>query len=203
MKKIFIGVALMLSAMTVNAQIGQGKLFINGEFGISSKSFENDSDHKYSTVSITPSVGYFITDQFALGLGVGISSTRDKNTNNTVTITDAYSRINISPFARYYVPTAGDKFHFFVQSRLGFAFDSRNYKTESGNNSVTRTTKENSINFRISPGFAYFPSDHWSVELLLKGFYIDQENPSGTSKETTVGLNINSLSPSIGVSYFF
>ncbi|MDJ1467255.1 outer membrane beta-barrel protein [Cytophagaceae bacterium DM2B3-1] len=203
MKKIFIAAIAMISAMTANAQVEQGKLFINGQFGVSSTSYKADSDHKKSSFTLMPSVGYFVSDQFAVGLGVGVSTNKDKNTTSNVTTTTTDSYVSIAPFVRYYIPTAGDKFHFFAQSRLGFGFGKE--KTKYSNTSVTLEDKTNYINFNISPGFAYFPSSHWSLELLLNGFYIDsQKNPNNdNSGVTTVGLDVNSLVPNVGISYFF
>ncbi|MDJ1501687.1 outer membrane beta-barrel protein [Xanthocytophaga agilis] len=204
MKKIFIAAIAMISAMTATAQVEQGKLFINGQFGVSSKSYEANSNYKYSSFALTPSVGYFVSDQFAVGLGLGFTTTKNKYINNTNVVTETTPTVNVSPFVRYYIPTSGDKFHFFAQSRLGFGFGKEKTKTEFANSTNTTESKVNTIDFSISPGFAFFPSSHWATELTLRGFYINSVNPQGgNNNNTTIGLDVNSLSPSLGISYFF
>ncbi|MDJ1479923.1 outer membrane beta-barrel protein [Cytophagaceae bacterium YF14B1] len=204
MKKIFIAAIAMISAMTANAQVEQGKLFINGQFGVSSTSYENISNTKSSTFTFIPSVGYFLSDKFAIGLGIGGSTSRTKNTDNNTT--SIYNQIKVAPFARYYIPTSGDKFSFFAQGSLAFGVGKEKFK----NNSNTSTgEKINTTDFAISPGFVYFPSSHWGVELTLRGFYIEARNSNDNSagnydnNKTTIGLDVNSLSPSLGISYFF
>ncbi len=201
MKKIILAFAAMASVMGLQAQTNQGRLFINGQVSVYSQSVERDDDEKESGVAIIPSVGYFVADKLAIGIGLGISSNKSQDVINNTKVSQTSSQVIIAPFARYYVPTGGDKFHFFAQARVGVGLG--NTKTKTGSN-TQESGKYTTIDFAISPGFAYFPSDHWSVELAFRGFYINANNPEGNDNNTTtIGLNVNSLAPSVGVSYFF
>jgi outer membrane protein len=201
MKKVILAFAAMVATIGVQAQTNQGRLFINGQISAYSQSVERDDDEKASGVALTPSVGYFVADRFAIGLGLGIESQRSEDIINNTERSETSSQVTIAPFARYYVPTSNDKFHFFAQARLGIGFG--NTKTKNGSVTV-ESGKYQAIDFAISPGFAYFPSDHWSVELSFRGLFINSNNPDGNDNNTTtVGLGVNSLAPSVGVSYFF
>ncbi len=205
MKKLIFALAAMASVVTLQAQTGQGRLFINGQFTVSSQSFEADDDFKNTEFAITPSIGYFIADKFALGLGIGYEGQRTDDVDGNVRRSITSGGVIVAPFGRYYVPTAGDKFHFFAQTRLRLGFGNTKNETRTQSSSVTvESRRYQNIDFAISPGFAYFPSDHWSVELAFRGFYINSNNPEGNdNNSTTVGLGVNSLDPSLGVSYFF
>lgn len=201
MKKIILTLAVFASVMTAHAQTDQGRLFINGQFGFSSRSVERDEDEKTSSFDFSPNIGYFIADRFAIGLGLGIGTRKSEDVVANVETSTTTTNFSIAPFARYYVPTAGEKFHFFAQATLGLGFESGETRAGSVTVDFPRTQ---TVDFSIAPGFAYFPSDHWSLELALRGLYVNSRNPENDNNNSTeIGLNVNSLSPRLGISYFF
>ena len=205
MKKIFLTIAFAGMAWVANAQTSQGRLFINGTFSVSSQTVERDDDERESSLQFAPAVGYFIADRFALGLGFGLSTNRNEDTNGNTRVIASSSGFSVAPFARYYVPTANEKFQFFAQGTFAFGSSRGSVRTETPNSTITvESNPTRTLDFSISPGFAYFPSDHWALELRFRGFYIESVNPDGNdNNRTEVGLNVNSLSPSLGLSYFF
>ncbi len=192
-------------AWAANAQTDQGRLFVNGALSVSSQSVERDDDERRSDFTFAPAVGYFIADRFALGLGLNLSTSRSEDTNGNTRVVSSTSGFSIAPFARYYVPTANEKFQFFAQGTFAFGSNRNRVRTETPNSTVTVDgNPTRTLDFSISPGFAYFPSDHWALELRFRGFYINSVNPDGNdNNRTEVGLNVNSLAPSLGLSYFF
>ncbi len=93
MKKVFLAVALVLSALAVQAQVGQGKFLAGGsfslDFGTERNTFQNNNttvttELSYREIIFNPRIGYFLTENLALGLGFDISSRASERANGNV-----------------------------------------------------------------------------------------------------------------------
>ena len=200
MKKIiYVMFVLGISALSAQAQTDAGSLMLGG--GISYYSTKSgdypDTGRKDTEVQFTPSLGYFISDNIAIGMGLQIGSYKEDpagNNNNTTT-----SGFGVSPFARFYVPTSSDKFFFYAQVRL--EYNSLKTEFEVGGDPV----KGSEIDFAVSPGFAYFFNEHWSAELEFRGigYNVYDQNKDDDNKNSTIEIGLQSLAPRIGVRYYF
>ena len=158
------------------AQTAQGSKFIGGSFQITTESTAENSNTSFD---ISPKFGYFIQDQWAIGSGVGLSI----RTHEETTVF-----FSLSPFTRYYIPIVENQFFIFGEAAInaGFGHD------------VSR------FGFSVAPGFAFFPSERWCVELGFSLLDFSTYNPKrGNNNTTNFAFGISTFSPSVGVNFFF
>lgn len=192
MKKILCLFLLVAFGMAAKAQTSAGSILLGGGFRLSSTTYETAADDlKASSFSITPSAGYFLSDNFALGVDIEFSS--NKYTND-----DKENDISVSPFVRFYKFLAEDKFAFYGQGNVSIA--SGKYDPDTGNE-----TKTSSFGISASPGFAYFFNEKWSLDLQLAGISFrsyDPDKDGDNDKRKDFVFGASSFSPSLGFRYF-
>jgi hypothetical protein len=116
---------LTISAGLVNAQTNQGNVLLGvtstlsiagagsdlmniGFSSVKQKSdadgFEESDPDKMTSINLMPKVGYFVVDNFAVGLdlNIGVSSTQYGENEDK----SSQTLLAVGPFARYYIPTA-------------------------------------------------------------------------------------------------
>ncbi|MBT1696743.1 outer membrane beta-barrel protein [Fulvivirgaceae bacterium PWU4] len=197
MKKVTI-LFLLMSALvitSVNAQTSQGNMMVGGTLSLYTTSYQGNSDLEESGTTFSPSFGYFVTDNLAVGASLGFSSSTD---DNGVSKTER-SSFSFGPFARYYKFTSNDKFAFFGQA---------SFTIGSGKTDITPggETKTGTTTFAISPGFAYFFNEHWALDFAISGFAIQSYDPNKDAdddKNTTILFGVSSFSPTLGFRYHF
>jgi long-subunit fatty acid transport protein len=194
--KLTVILFMLVCGFGAQAQTSQGSVSLGGgiNFG-SSKSEQPGNDSKVTSVSFSPQVGYFVVDNFELGLALNVSSQSVKPSTGT---DYKYNYFGVGPFARYYVFTSNEQFAFFGDARFGF--NASKYKPETGSD-----TKGSSIAFSVSPGFVFFPTKHWGIELSLTLLNITSQDPNKDAdddKITNVNFGFNSLSTGLGVKYY-
>lgn len=114
-KTSFLSVLFVLLAFGANAQTQQGNWVASGKTGLdfisaTTKEYydgetDSDSDYKQSSISVSPSVGYFVIDNLAVGLSAAFQSYKDKTGNDDWS--DPSTAFAIMPFATYYIPLQG------------------------------------------------------------------------------------------------
>lgn len=147
MKKLFLAGALALFGLS-NAQIQKGNWMVGGQ--VANVKFTNGFN-----LSLTPQVGYFIEDNWAVGGEVGLSIADQTNGGTT-------TNIDLGAFTRYYFgPNEVDSIlkngRFFAQGNVGF----------TGINQSSGATT-NGVGLGIGAGYAYFLTPNVSLEGLLK-----------------------------------
>lgn len=150
MKKLLITASVaLLGVTTANAQLQKGNWMVGAH--VANVKFTNGF-----AMDLTPKLGYFIQDRWAVGalVGLGISSPAGSSTTQTT-----YS---VAPFTRYYFSGAEvDKLlnngAFFAEGSAGFGGDN------SGSGSST-----NGVELGIGAGYAYFITPTVGLEGLLK-----------------------------------
>lgn len=199
MKKLFLmTVAALTVGLAANAQTEKGKMMLGGQIGFDHSKVK-DADNSAYSFTIAPSIGYFVGNNVAVGLGLGYQY--DENTSLASSIFDAASLnvFQVSPFARMY---KGDgDFKFFGQLSVPMAWGEGKVNDES-------IGKIESYGVALSPGFTYFPTSKIGVELSVRGLYYESNvvKPEGASNNVTLnnfGLNADSFAPRIGVQFFF
>ncbi|MEQ9438769.1 MAG: outer membrane beta-barrel protein [Cyclobacteriaceae bacterium] len=183
----FFVLALTLPAM---AQVATGNKFINGTVRIT---VLGNNDNTQTAFSFSPTLGYFINDQMAVGGSLGIVRQSAGEDNNNLTV-------YLAPFVRRYFPIVDDTFYFFVNGSVGFSYGRSAY----GFGEFTSTDDAFSISLTASPGFAYFPSERWGLDFTLDGVglsFYGLGSEGGTTTLFTLGAT--TFSPSLGFSYYF
>ncbi|RAJ37429.1 outer membrane beta-barrel protein [Pedobacter cryoconitis] len=207
MKKLLLSlIAVSALAFTTQAQTEKGKFMLGGNVEFDSNK-PNGANKSNTSFNIVPSVGYFVTDNFAIGTGVGFESSKfHVNVNDAAGITQKTQAFVVAPFARYY-KGINESFKFFGQLSVPMAFGNNKTGDNDGNNYV-KTSKFNNVGVALSPGFAFFPSKKFGIEFSVRGIsYNDNTNKDndgnkigGGNKEFNIGANF--FAPKIGVQFY-
>lgn len=215
-KLLFIA-ALCAVGLNASAQTEKGKSLIVGSviFSESSQS-QSLASSKHNSFQIAPSYGYFLGNNFALGVRVRYTrgkseSSYDHNyvengTYHSLTVTDKSTSNGymIGPFARYYFPIS-DQFKFFTQ--VGLTYGETKSKTDNG--VYIEESKYRNYSAELTPSLAFFPTKKIAIELgfnLLSYVKDDLKYGAwGTSidKAESFKFGLSSFDPSIGISFQF
>lgn len=197
MKNCILFLFLSLFSLPGFSQISQGNVVLSGTVSYRSINEQGFDDNPVSrNISIVPSVGYFVSDQLSLGLGIGYSSSKNKGIN----VESTTNFFVIVPNGRYYVPIADGTFYFFGEAALSLAFGT----TKREEPTVETESDLTVYDISLSPGFAFFPSENWSIDFSFRGIGLNVENPEGDDNNTsTFDFAFDAFSPSLSFSYFF
>jgi len=175
MKKAALSLTFLAASLIANAQLKQGAIAIGGTGnfsyieGTNKVGSTSTNAPKATTFNIIPSIGCNVSENIALGLGIGYaynkqeelasgsSSSSQKNTTTNETFI-------INPFARYYF-MYNDNGGVFAQVNAAIGIGSGRYEpgsTSGGNSSYY--IKNTSFDFGLRLGLIYFISNSWSIE---------------------------------------
>ena len=197
MKKIILTVAAVFAFGFANAQestggkgFGSGDIFISGSVGFHS---EKTGDQKYSEFTIAPKVGFFVTENIAIGGKLGFSSSTETDfpgadIKGTV--------LSVGAFGRFYATPASD-FSFFAELGANYA----TMKEEQG----PLEYEANGFNIGLAPGVSYFVSSNFALEASIGLLSYDTTKPDfdGAESTDTFDLNLNLNNISLGLVYKF
>jgi len=205
MKKLILSMALLGGVIfSSQAQTEQGKFIVGGNVSYSTSKTDAEGAKSSHNFSIVPNVGYFVSDNIAVGTGIGYLS----NKADEASLTGKNEAFVVSPFGRYYVPIA-DKFKFFGQLSVPMAFGNTK-ETDEQLKVGDKTGSSTSIGVALAPGFAYFPSSKIGIEFALNGVsynHYSVEDSEGNdlkgygSEDFSIGTNF--FSPRIGIQFYF
>ena len=190
--------ALLLCVSYSHAQTAKGNMMVGGTLSLSKETPEDNNETQFSSTNFSPSFGYFVMDNLAVGANLGFTS----QTSKTPAFKTVSSSIGLGPFARYYKFTSNENFAFFGQAQLMFYSG----KTETTAAGGSATSKNSRTVISISPGFSYFMTKRWALDLSITGLVFQFEDPNKDNdddKKTTIALGLSSLSPNLGLRYHF
>jgi len=182
MKKIILTIVALSAFSFANAQnkkesklgFAEGDVFVSGTltFGSDSKV----TNYKQDNFVFAPSLGYFVTDNIALGINLNVGS-------GSVQATSSSGTSKTSTFAaglagRYYFTPASQ---FTLFGELGVA-----YGGVKSTPAIGTAQKVNSFGVAFTPGLNYFVSKNFSLETKIavlsyvsaKGDWTGAENAS-------------------------
>ena len=200
---------LVLSAMLMPVAQGQftdqGRFMLGSAVGFatntSKTSFStdlpgaSDSEPQNTQWNIAPSIGYFLANNFALGIGLDYTSSTETRAGEDKT---KDSDLLFGPFARFYFPFS-DK-AIFLQANFGFGNSSDN---------LTVGTEKQNINTNIlavgaGPGFTIFSNDAIGLEALVKYNYARSKfDIDLAGVKTTTTTKTNQIALSLGLQVYF
>jgi hypothetical protein len=220
MKKFIILLTFSMFAIAVSAQVTlsqptqRGNFVIGTRLGFSSAkstvdvqaasgSIKGDGGSSYQ-LNIAPGIGYFVTNNFVIGVGMDLIRTNSKTGVDLTGGTDKPQESNnnnvlFGPFIRYFIPFGDDK-AFFIGSTLGFG----NSKNQFTTSNVTQSINTSLLSIGVGPGFTIYSSNGLALEALVKYNFansnskIDVQGIQRTSKTWT-----NAIDFSVGVQYYF
>ncbi len=219
MKKhnLTFAVLLVLAAnvVAIAQPTEQGNFLIGTRVGFStavsrlkveSPTFNYDGEGaRTSQFNIAPNIGYFITRNFALGLGMSYSSLRSSDPSSAVLDTsgrnsDSYnSNLLFGPFARVYLPVSEDN-AFILGGIAGFGNTVNQVKVANN----TQTIRTDLTSLGLAGGFTVFSQGGISLEALVIYSFDRSRNSlnlDGVQSKTTTWTN--ALNFSFGLEYYF
>src|SRR5688572_26597511 len=107
MKTNLLLMMMLVSALAVNAQFNKGRMLVAGEFSFTSTTNKSKSasttteNFKTTSVGFSPSIGYFVMDNLAVGASIGASTSKTKDSDSDQVVNT--SNFTFGPFARYYL----------------------------------------------------------------------------------------------------
>lgn len=201
MKKIILTVVALSAFGFANAQkkmesnlgFAKGDVFVSGALKFSSDS--KVYNYKEDNFVFAPSLGYFVTDNIALGVNLNLGS-------GSVQATSTSGKSKTSTFGagiagRYYF-TPASQFTLFVE--LGAAFGTVKSTPVLGN-----STKVNSFGVALAPGLDYFVSKNFSLEtkIALLSYASGKGDWTGAENASSVRFGADWTSFTFGANYKF
>jgi hypothetical protein len=211
MKKNLLLLAIVVSCFTMaQAQVGPG-LFLGGGLGIGTSSSEvtlgstTVDGPKGTTFTISPAIGYFLTENVAVGVRVGYGSSKVTFANDDEESTSA---LGVELFGRSASTIGGGDFAWFLEANAGYG--SLTSESVSGNTTV-EGDPETTLSFGIAPGLMYFPSPKFGFEASLGNLFsfvnstledATDDNNKFVSNELSF-LDFNTMGLNFGFHYYF
>ncbi|MCU0401768.1 MAG: hypothetical protein MUE75_12320 [Algoriphagus sp.] len=216
--KRFILASLFLLAIGfgAQAQMQKGSWMVDGQVGVSMDRQDNQifdptlgnyaNFYRQSEFSLSPGLGYFIQDHWALGLSpsLGMGWGERELTGNSPVNFNSFE-YGLGLFSRKYIPM-GDKLAFFGEIRIGGFLGNLEEHEEDSSNRVVQA-KISGLEAGASLGLQYLLKD-W-LGLHLQSALVDYRlnKVKGTVPEasaTTTSLNTQLFSSfQIGATLFF
>lgn len=160
MKKALLFLVLLAAGHGAFAQTEQGNFLVGGNVQLNTA--KNNTQ-----VALSPSIGYFFVENFALGANIDLAYSKLGENPNASRIT----RFGIGPFVRYYVGTPGG-IRPFLQGDADFS----STKSKTGTVSSTST----GTNFFFGPGAAIFLNRNVALEGLAGYSHTANKNQKGS-----------------------
>lgn len=192
MKKIFMTLAAVAVAATMNAQV-----YLGGALGLGfeNKLMKQDGSGDATGVSfaIKPEIGYNLNEKSAVGIVLGFGLTN--NTNEMLNRNDSFGQLvvgnrktdktaiqfEVAPYFRYKF-LQFEKVDIFFDAQVGFTY--------------TKLDEWNNTTFAVGvrPGIAYTPTDKISfVAKLGKGIFFQSSKNKDEDARSKFGLEGNTL----------
>jgi len=202
MKKLLLSlVAVSALAFTTQAQTEKGKIIVGGNATFNTHKSDADGAKSNTSFKIVPSVGYFVSDNIAVGTGVGYSYDKQIGESQNQAFV-------VSPFGRYYA-NLSESFKFFGQLSVPMEFGTEKAVDAAGKvgDKVGSTTN---IGVALSPGFAFFPTKRIGIEFGINGLSYNNyrvENGDGDkikgAGSDSFDLGANFFKPNLGIQFHF
>ena len=196
MKKVLLSAVALLAFGFANAQeeekgnggFAKGDVFVSGAVTLGSA---KTGDFKANAFEIAPKVGYFVTENIAVGASVGFQSLKWDDGAADVT----NSGLGLGAFGRYYMAPAS-QFSVFGELAAGFGSD----KTEDA---LGNETKYNGFGINAGVGVSYFLNSNFAIEAGWAGLGYNSRKAdvSGADAVNSFGLNVDLSSINFGLIY--
>lgn len=191
-KAIFTISIILLTTIIVNAQkssegFSKGNIFTSGQFAFNS---QTTGDLKTTSIDFSPTVGYFVSNNVAIGVQLGVTNSISKFKSTKTGEKNGYSA---GVLARYYMnPT--NKFSVFGSAALNFG--ALNTK-----DSINTTN----FSFGFAPGISYFLSNHFAIETTIGnlGFSSTKPDVAGSDATNSINFGLNLTAATFSLVYKF
>ena len=199
MKKTLLSLTALFAFGVVTAQeepatigFSKGDVFASGTVNYSS---QKHGEAKTNQFAMAPAVGYFVSNNIAVGVVVGYTSRDYKPSDET------YSSLLAGIFGRYYFNPA-NKFTIYGHLHAAYVWTKR--ETDFGGGQ--QEYKENGFAVSAGPGFNYWLSNHLALETNFGviGYSSTAPNNRGGSQATnTFNIGLDLANINFGLVYKF
>ena len=195
MKKVLLSAVAILGFTFANAQeeattsnggFAQGDVFVSGALTLNSS---KTGDFKMNSFVVAPKVGYFVTENIAIGGMLAYSNDKVELGNSATN-----SGFGVGAFGRYYF-TPANQFSLFAN--LGLDYSSMENKLND--------VKVNGIDAGLGLGMNYFVSSNFSIEagVAVLGFSSEKPDVTGADGSTSFNFGGDWRAVTFGVNYKF
>ena len=202
MKKIVLSLAVLATGVAAQAQentfgFNQGDILLEGSLQANSQDDKTET-LKTSEFSFTPKAGYFVTNKFAVGLGLNIGSEKEEDYNdlNNDYAEEKGSSVGFEVFGRYYFMDL-NRFQPYAELGVGYNTSKREGTVVVGGTSNTiELPKYNRFGVNATLGFNYFVTPKVAINFALSdviGFNSGKSDAEGAKATTDFHANINSF----------
>ncbi|HMQ49257.1 MAG TPA: outer membrane beta-barrel protein [Saprospiraceae bacterium] len=208
MKKLLLFSFAICHLFGLDAQVSsQGNFMMGSKLGFSTaqSTIEVDGSNTQGTramqLNISPTIGYFILDHWALGIGMdyAFSKVREPNDGTNGGETSFDSDLLFGPFTRAYLPVGEDK-AFFLEATFGFG----SAQNELEINGINQTTANNVLVVSFGPGFTIFSNDAIGIEAMAKyNWARSSANIQLDGVSNVIKTYTNAVDISIGFQFYF
>lgn len=157
----------------------KGTSFVEGGLRFSVWNRSNDNDVKSTDFSISPSIGHFFTDKFALGLYAGYGYTKDVQKSLDREYNSKRNHYGIGAYGRYYFFDLGNRLKTYAELGAGFSDYSTKHNDEYYSNDVDSKTYRG----HLAVGANYFIKNNlalgYKLANLLSYNYMQSEYENG------------------------
>lgn len=147
MKALFFFLVLTCS-LSLNAQITKGNWLVGGDISFSySKSKPKAAvDSEALDIDISPNIGYFMWDNFAIGSKLNFYLNRHKSDKGT----SSYNSFLVSPFLKFYFLSEEKLLNPFIETSYRFSLTDNNNSNEVSAKGGIAIFLNNSVAYEIS-----------------------------------------------------
>ena len=204
MKKVLFSAVALLAFGFANAQeeekgnggFAKGDVFVSGAVTFGSS---KTGDFKVNAFEIAPKVGYFVTENIAVGASVGLQSLKFDNGSADAT----NSGLGLGAFGRYYF-TPANKFSLFAELGIDYTSFDEEFDAESGT-VYASSFESKELGFGLGAGMNYFVSSNFSIEagVAVLGYSSNDNGGDGAEKTNTFSFGGDWRAVTFGVNYKF
>lgn len=205
-------ISLLVFVSLFLVQVSEAQdLFVSGSLNLTTESSEvtsggtTNEGPTTTTFRLSPKVGYYLNEDFAIGAGIGFSSNKTTTPGNPETV-DKSGFFYLNPFARYYLLREGN-FAVLGEGGLNFGFGSS--ETTSGG-TTNEGPSESFFQIYAAPMIEYSLTDMVALEASVGILTFETEKTeqdfggtTQTSKDNEFGLRLFPNSVNFGVRVSF
>jgi len=184
----------------------KGNFLIGANFGFSSASSDTEQNingdasstigTSASQFNISPAIGYFLMNNFALGIGMDYTFNQIEQADGTQ---EEDQDVLFGPMARVYMPI-GNNMSFFLESTVGFGSSSDQSNVDGDAQDISTSV----FALGIGPGFTIFSNNAIGIEALAKYNYARSDADFQIDNQSiNVNTVTNQIDFSVGLHFYF
>lgn len=201
----FIAFSMLMTPVVQGQFTDQGRFMLGSAVGFATNTSKisysantpgaSDTEPQNTQWNIAPSIGYFLFNNFTLGIGMDYTSSTETRAGEEKT---KDSDLLFGPFARYYFPF--DDKAIFLQANFGFGNSADNLTVAGANQNINT----NILAIGAGPGFTIFSNDAIGIEALVKYNYARSKfDIDINGVQTTTTTKTNQIALSLGIQVYF